>query len=563
MRITRLKLTNVRAIAEAELHFEPGFNLIVGVNGVGKTSVLQAISRSLATAIQAAQSTRTEPRAFTAEDVRYGSSSASIVVEVQIGGKSLEVTEDIGAPLDNVTRPGAMASEVDVHAKNIRRRGRLKQAQREAIDTPIVQEGPHLLPKRTDFKAAAATEPGRLIAVYFGTSRATAPERRVKKSRAQAADKAAYAEAFVGRNLELPAFADWIAVLEATVDERPDAKPILTALNNAVQRFVPGYTRICVLHDSEDDPPELHIERSEVETISIAKLGLGERQRVVHVRRTMRTHMDVNWQAPNRGKDRSPEMAKTPAKERERIVTREVERAMPGYASLRGPFEKVPAEIVEPSFFDEFLTSLGDQFEIDRLPQLLHVDQLSDGERGSLALVLDLTRRLAQANPQSSDPAAESEAVVLIDELELHLHPKWQRQIVDNLAAAFPKCQFIATTHSPQVIGAVSHTGVTLLIDGGPPIRPAQTFGMDSNWILRHIMEADEREPEIQKHLNLILKDIRKGSISAARKRTAALRAQIGETVELASADAMASRAEILREESPSKKKRKKKSGGR
>jgi len=108
MRITRLKLTNVRAIAEAELHFEPGFNLIVGVNGVGKTSVLQAISRSLATAIQAAQSTRTEPRAFTAEDVRYGSSSASIVVEVQIGGKSLEVTEDIGAPLDNVTRPGAM-----------------------------------------------------------------------------------------------------------------------------------------------------------------------------------------------------------------------------------------------------------------------------------------------------------------------------------------------------------------------------------------------------------------------------------------------------------------------
>jgi hypothetical protein len=75
---------------------------------------------------------------------------------------------------------------------------------------------------------------------------------------------------------------------------------------------------------------------------------------------------------------------------------------------------------------------------------------LSDGERGMLVLVLDLTRRLAQANPSVADPAGETGAVVLIDEIDLHLHPKWQRQIVNNLRSAFPRCQFIATTHSAK-----------------------------------------------------------------------------------------------------------------
>ena len=96
------------------------------------------------------------------------------------------------------------------------------------------------------------------------------------------------------------------------------------------------------------------------------------------------------------------------------------------------------------------------QLLIDRNSTTIPVRHLSDGERGSLALVLDLTRRLAQANPGMDDPASEAEAVVLIDEIDLHLHPKWQRQIVRNLTVAFPRCQFIATTHSPQVIGEVA-----------------------------------------------------------------------------------------------------------
>ena len=58
----------------------------------------------------------------------------------------------------------------------------------------------------------------------------------------------------------------------------------------------------------------------------------------------------------------------------------------------------------------------------------LDVRQLSDGERGILALVLDLAKRLSQLNSAVADPVAKGEAVVLIDELDIHLHPKWQRR---------------------------------------------------------------------------------------------------------------------------------------
>lgn len=81
----------------------------------------------------------------------------------------------------------------------------------------------------------------------------------------------------------------------------------------------------------------------------------------------------------------------------------------------------------------------------------LDISQLSDGERSFLAVVCDLSRRLALANPILDNPL-HGAGVVLIDELELHLHPKWQREVVDKLRSTFPHIQFIATTHSPFII---------------------------------------------------------------------------------------------------------------
>lgn len=80
-------------------------------------------------------------------------------------------------------------------------------------------------------------------------------------------------------------------------------------------------------------------------------------------------------------------------------------------------------------------------------------DNLSDGYRNMIAMIADIAHRAARLNPHLGKQAAlHTEGVVLIDELDLHLHPKWQRQVVSDLQRAFPNIQFIATTHSPFII---------------------------------------------------------------------------------------------------------------
>lgn len=81
-----------------------------------------------------------------------------------------------------------------------------------------------------------------------------------------------------------------------------------------------------------------------------------------------------------------------------------------------------------------------------RPPESLSVDQLSGGYRAMLALVTDLARRMADLNPGASDPLSVP-GVVLIDEIDLHLHQKWQQLVVNSLRQMIPKVQFILSTH--------------------------------------------------------------------------------------------------------------------
>ena len=90
----------------------------------------------------------------------------------------------------------------------------------------------------------------------------------------------------------------------------------------------------------------------------------------------------------------------------------------------------------------------------DRQTETLELDQLSGGQRAVLALAADLAWRMALGNPHLPDPLG-SEAIVLIDEVELHLHPSWQQRILNDLRRTFPNAQFIVSTHSPQVITTV------------------------------------------------------------------------------------------------------------
>ncbi|WP_129627814.1 AAA family ATPase [Candidatus Oscillochloris fontis] len=112
---------------------------------------------------------------------------------------------------------------------------------------------------------------------------------------------------------------------------------------------------------------------------------------------------------------------------------------------------------------------------------------LSDGVRNMLAMVADIAYRAAVLNPQHNIEAARSTSgVVLIDEIDLHLHPKWQRQVVEDLRRTFPRIQFIATTHSPFIVQSL-RPGELINLD---QVRSAEYADRSIEDIAEQVMEV-------------------------------------------------------------------------
>ena len=398
MRVTSLKLANLRAIETAEFRFQSEFNLIVGVNGVGKTSMLDALRVCLSAFVKQANQLRAPVEAFALDDIRVGANALGVDCYVQIGSTEhhylIHKPREASAPQE---KKAGMPRE-QVH------------------DTPgkalFLGHGP---------TPVTGWEPGgRPLAVLFSTNRAVPSERAPSKSVAAGGTAAAFADAFANRELQLGELAAWMRVQETLRSERPLAGRALAGFEEALSRFLPGYTNLRV--DSTKRPRLL----------------------------------------------------------------------------------------------------------IDHGRSTVSVRQMSDGERGTLALVLDLTRRLVQANPEMSDPVAEAEAVVLIDEIDLHLHPKWQRQIVHKLTTTFPRCQFIATTHSPQVIGEVEHDRIQIIANG-EVYSPTHSFGVDSSRVLEEIMDAHTRTADVGKLLTKVSREVGKQRYEKARGLLAQLVERLGE----------------------------------
>ena len=372
MKVTRLELASIRAIPAAGFRFQPGFNLVVGADGVGKSTVLDALAVCLSAFVRRANKLPRYEMSFDLFDIRMGASALDVVCEIEAGAENARYGYALHKSRESAVPRGNKAG--------------------------MPREQVHDTPDRAEFvgespPAASGDAPGgRPLAILFSTNRAAPSGRTPPKSATAGGVNAAFSDALSNRRgLHLTEFEAWMRVQKVLSSERPTAKCVLGAFDTAVTRFLPDYRNL--------------------------RLG-GE--------------------------------------------------------SASGSF-----------------------LLIDRGAATLPVRQLSDGERGMLAMVLDLTRRLAQANPEMIDPAAKAEAVVLIDEIELHLHPGWQRRIVGNLTETFPKCQFIATTHSPQVIGEVEHDRIHIMADG-EVYSPTYSFGVDSSRVLEEIMDTGPRTEEVK-----------------------------------------------------------------
>lgn len=127
---------------------------------------------------------------------------------------------------------------------------------------------------------------------------------------------------------------------------------------------------------------------------------------------------------------------------------------------------------------------------------------LSQGEKALFSLVSDITRRLILLNPNKDFDARNGFGIVTIDEIDLHLHPKWQQDIVLQLTKVFPNIQFILTTHSPQVISTIPNYCVKVLnSDDDGKLRisePEFSLGSESKMILEDIFLVDSRPSNVE-----------------------------------------------------------------
>ncbi len=163
---------------------------------------------------------------------------------------------------------------------------------------------------------------------------------------------------------------------------------------------------------------------------------------------------------------------------------------------------------------------------VDKNGDVLNVAQLSQGEKSLMALVGDIARRLAMMNPNRENPL-HGDGIVLIDEVDLHLHPKWQRALITRLTTTFPNCQFILSTHSPLVISDNKDILVYLLDNGECQELPA-LYGKDANSVLLEVMDTDIVNAEVHTQINSLLKAIQNKNFSDAQSLLKNLEQELG-----------------------------------
>ena len=143
------------------------------------------------------------------------------------------------------------------------------------------------------------------------------------------------------------------------------------------------------------------------------------------------------------------------------------------------------------------ILNLSDRQNGQRYP----MHELSDGYKNTISMISDIAYRMTVLNPQLTDPVAETPGIVMIDEVDLHLHPQWQQIIIGMLTEIFPKVQFIVTTHAPSVIASVKRENMLLISsDNKNGIQPStEVYGRTPDTILSSVMDTHDRPQEIRK----------------------------------------------------------------
>ncbi|MBN1605835.1 MAG: AAA family ATPase [Polyangiaceae bacterium] len=193
-------------------------------------------------------------------------------------------------------------------------------------------------------------------------------------------------------------------------------------------------------------------------------------------------------------------------------VRQAIQSMLPGVTSLR--FDRArPGERNHPAL----VVNKGDV--------MLSLAELSDGERSLVALFAEIARRAAALSPNAP---LDAPLVVLIDELDAHLHPRWQVNVIPRLLETFPQAQFVVTTHSPLVLVHVPKQSVRLLKDFTLVPLSDETKGRDARDLLVDVFQVRTRPADMQKRLDEVASLIDTENLAAARAKLGELRQELG-----------------------------------
>lgn len=392
MKINTLELTNVRGFTHAKLDFQPGFNLIVGINGVGKTTVLETLRVAMSHILKEIKSPVIINEYFRKSDININTDQLHVNTSFTID-ESVYYFIYSKSTKDYTTISTEQKKRTKESTANVREEGITLE--------DIIEFRPEI--KRTN------TNPE--FGLFFSTRRSLMVNQTSKAVKSGLPSAAAYVDALSeNRAFNIKMFAEWFNVRKELAKVTPEQIKVTELIEETIYTFLPGFSDLDLIEDE---------------------------------------------------------------------ISKEL------------------------------------TFCITKSKKVLNFNQLSDGERGILALVFDIARRLIIANMHSKNPL-EAEAVILIDELDLHLHPKWQRTIVSDLERTFPNCQFIATTHSPQIISSVLPENIQIIknfeID-----QAVKSFGLDINWILKFIMEDGDRLKESEVAISEVQKLVDEAEFEKAR----------------------------------------------
>lgn len=434
MEIEKISLTNIRGFRDESLSFGDNINLIVGVNGSGKTTVLDGLAKAMSWLVNRTLNDRSQGYAIDEMDIRNG-------------------------------------------------------ARASAIEVSIKHEG-----ARFNWKVA----------------------------------KSARGASSQGRRSELSELNDLSRIFQGSLGDNPESASLPLVIYYPVDRSIveiPLRTRgkrefnqLSAYDDALKSAANFRrffewFRYKQEESLSILMDGLTERL--------------------NKGDalENIDDLPISPAGRELDAVREAVYRFMPGFSDLRIMYS--PLRMV-----------------VKKDGRRLNLLQLSGGEKTMLALVGDLARRLTLANPDIADPLT-GEAIVLIDEIDLHLHPKWQRNAISQLSTAFPNCQFILSTHSPHIITHVPPEDISALKTdekGEVQVHSVRaSYGYTAESVLAEVMGLDTTRPdEVQELFDQIFRNISDGALEEAEMNLRRLEKNVTYDPEITRAMALISRKRLL-----------------